>query len=500
MGSVKILKILKNFKNKFITLTRELNRYGESQCSDRKDCFSAQLHTRTEWIFSHAICVRSCTIIRSLSLHIKFFPENICINQQLHACFEYELEVNLIPVVIYFYNNCTVQKCRVWSPHFPVSAVHCKRQGRGITWALILTVNRGHQRTLAKTSSWLPLTLVLTPLNFRKLEPLHASTFFQNHRRDFLPLLCTNAGVWPEHESFDDEGMDPIPEKWKGECETGQSFPEFYCNRKLIGARYFSEGYEAIWGQINTSDPTVSLSPRDTEGHGTHTITTLGGSRTTNVSFQGTGLAVGTARGGASNARVAAYKVCWPGSCQTADILAAFDMAIHDGVDVISISLGASAIDYFYDSIAIGAFHATDKGILVVAAGGNSGPSKATVSNGAPWILTAAASSIDREFLSDIHLGNNVTYSVRLWTSINPSMRFCSFLRESFRFLMMTWFGAVGRVQAWTLKKLILTCIHSSTRETYQHKTSHPQMPGTTLWCKPWHSVMQSVEGISRDI
>nr|XP_024390186.1 subtilisin-like protease SBT5.3 isoform X2 [Physcomitrium patens] len=231
-----------------------------------------------------------------------------------------------------------------------------------------------------------------------------------NFGKDVI-VATIDTGVWPEHESFDDEGMDPIPEKWKGECETGQSFPEFYCNRKLIGARYFSEGYEAIWGQINTSDPTVSLSPRDTEGHGTHTITTLGGSRTTNVSFQGTGLAVGTARGGASNARVAAYKVCWPGSCQTADILAAFDMAIHDGVDVISISLGASAIDYFYDSIAIGAFHATDKGILVVAAGGNSGPSKATVSNGAPWILTAAASSIDREFLSDIHLGNNVTYS-----------------------------------------------------------------------------------------
>ncbi|KAG0579562.1 hypothetical protein KC19_4G107000 [Ceratodon purpureus] len=223
-------------------------------------------------------------------------------------------------------------------------------------------------------------------------------------------VATIDTGVWPEHESFDDTAMGPIPQKWNGECEAGLSTPKFQCNKKLIGARYFSAGYEAMWGKMNVSDPTVTVSPRDIEGHGTHTTTTLGGSRTRNVSFQGT-LGTGTARGGAANSRLVSYKVCWPGSCQTADIVAAFDMAIHDGVDVIAISLGASSVDYFYDSIAIGSFHAMERGILVVAAGGNSGPDKATVINGAPWILTAAASSIDREYLSDIHLGNNVTYS-----------------------------------------------------------------------------------------
>ena len=217
--------------------------------------------------------------------------------------------------------------------------------------------------------------------------------------------------------------MGPIPPKWKGECEAGLSIPKFQCNKKLIGARYFSAGYEAVWGKMNISDPTVTVSPRDTQGHGTHTTTTLGGSRTRNVSFQGK-LGNGTARGGAANSRLAAYKVCWPASCQTADIIAAFDMAIHDGVDVIAISLGATAIDYFYDSIAIGSFHAVENGILVVAAGGNSGPLKTTVINGAPWILTAAASSIDREFLSDIHLSNGAMYSVRSQDTINSATQF----------------------------------------------------------------------------
>lgn len=223
--------------------------------------------------------------------------------------------------------------------------------------------------------------------------------------------------MWPEHESFDDTGMGPIPAKWKGECEAGESPTKFHCNKKLIGARYFSAGYEAVWGVLNTSDPNISVSPRDTQGHGTHTTTTLGGSRTSNVSFQGLGN--GTARGGAENSRLVSYKVCWPGSCQTADIISAFDMAIHDGVDVISISLGSNAVDYFYDSIAIGSFHAMEKGILVVAAAGNSGPKNATAINGAPWILTAAASSIDREYLAYIHLGNNITYWVRSQNNSN---------------------------------------------------------------------------------
>ncbi|MBA0830246.1 hypothetical protein Goarm_014790 [Gossypium armourianum] len=119
----------------------------------------------------------------------------------------------------------------------------------------------------------------------------------------------------------------------------------------------------------------------------------------------------GTARGGVPSARIAMYKVCWSDGCSDMDVLAAFDDAIVDGVDVISLSLGGASRDFFNDSVAIGAFHAMRKGILTSCAGGNDGPMLTTVENVAPWILTVAASSIDRQFTSLIKLGNGMMTS-----------------------------------------------------------------------------------------
>ncbi|KHN03560.1 Subtilisin-like protease, partial [Glycine soja] len=79
---------------------------------------------------------------------------------------------------------------------------------------------------------------------------------------------------------------------------------------------------------------------RDYEGHGSHTLSTIGGSFVPGANVFGLGN--GTAEGGSPRARVATYKVCWPpidgNECFDADIMAAFDMAIHDGVDVLSLS------------------------------------------------------------------------------------------------------------------------------------------------------------------
>ncbi|KAJ6401513.1 hypothetical protein OIU84_016840 [Salix udensis] len=41
-----------------------------------------------------------------------------------------------------------------------------------------------------------------------------------------------DTGAWPESESFSDEGLGPIPSKWKGICQNG-SDPGFHCNRFL---------------------------------------------------------------------------------------------------------------------------------------------------------------------------------------------------------------------------------------------------------------------------
>lgn len=153
-----------------------------------------------------------------------------------------------------------------------------------------------------------------------------------------------------------------------------------------------------------------SKSPRDTEGHGTHTASTAAGSVVPNAGFYE--FARGEARGMAVKARIAAYKICWSNGCYDSDILAAMDQAIEDGVHVISLSVGASGLapQYDHDSIAIGAFGAAKHGVLVSCSAGNSGPGPYTACNIAPWILTVGASTIDREFPADVILGNGRTF------------------------------------------------------------------------------------------
>lgn len=119
------------------------------------------------------------------------------------------------------------------------------------------------------------------------------------------------------------------------------------------------------------------------------------------------GLGTGGGRGGAPMARIAAYKARWDLGCYDADILAAFDDAISDGVDIISVSLGSDypQSDYFSDTISIGSFHATSNGILVVSSAGNAG-SQGSATNLAPWMLTVAAGTTDRSFVSYVRLAN----------------------------------------------------------------------------------------------
>lgn len=185
--------------------------------------------------------------------------------------------------------------------------------------------------------------------------------------------------------------------------------------RKLIGARYFNKGYVAFAGPVARKNITLNT-VRDYEGHGSHTLSTLGGNFVHGANVFGLGN--GTAKGGSPRARVATYKVCWPpidgNECFDADILAAFDAAIYDGVDALSLSLGGSAVDYYEDVIAIAAFHAVRRGITVICAAGNSGPVPGSVSNSAPWILTVGASTLDRKFEAILQLSNGKHYKVFL--------------------------------------------------------------------------------------
>ncbi|XP_038682486.1 subtilisin-like protease SBT1.1 isoform X1 [Tripterygium wilfordii] len=217
-----------------------------------------------------------------------------------------------------------------------------------------------------------------------------------------------DTGIWPEHSSFHDSGMPPVPAKWKGKCEKGTQFSPSNCNKKLIGARYYYKGYEAANGKINQ---TIDfLSPRDEDGHGTHTASTAGGSVVDKASLFG--FASGSASGMMYTSRIAVYKVLWEkgNGGVTTDALAAIDQAVLDGVDVLSLSLTSDNVAYYLDDIAIAAFGAIQIGVSVVCSAGNKGPSFSTVGNTAPWLMTIAASYLDRSFAATVTLGNGLSF------------------------------------------------------------------------------------------
>ena len=218
------------------------------------------------------------------------------------------------------------------------------------------------------------------------------------------PTLCL--GDWAENsllgrwlcrrfKKLDDTIMFEAAEDWNGVCQVGEQFAETDCNNKLIGARYFVDGAQAS-GPIDDGE---IFSPRDVDGHGTHTATTAAGNRVKASIF---GAFIGRVEGVAPRARVAVYKACWlrPGdqraSCNTSDLANAIDAAVADGVDIINYSVGSSLLQVTEpDDLAL--MGATKAGVLTVVAAGNEGPNLGTIGSpaGGPWVITAAASSRD---------------------------------------------------------------------------------------------------------
>ncbi|HSD69669.1 MAG TPA: S8 family serine peptidase, partial [Woeseiaceae bacterium] len=201
--------------------------------------------------------------------------------------------------------------------------------------------------------------------------------------------LCRRFKKMPDVLNFDP------PENWDGICEAGERFTEDNCNNKLIGARFFVEGAIAT-GPIDDGE---IFSPRDADGHGTHTATTAAGNKVKSSIF---GTFLGNVEGMAPRARIAVYKACWvrPGetkaSCNTSDLALAIDAAVADGVDIINYSVGSSLTTVTApDDVALMA--ATKAGVLTVVAAGNEGPNYSTIGSpaGGPWIITAGASTRD---------------------------------------------------------------------------------------------------------
>jgi subtilisin family serine protease len=192
------------------------------------------------------------------------------------------------------------------------------------------------------------------------------------------------------------------PIGFTGACEAGPGFEPSHCNNKIVGARFYLDGFIAR----HELDPGESRSPKDVDGHGTHIATIVAGN---SVDATLLGTRVGRVGGIAPRARIAVYKACWlrpgdtRGTCTTSDLVRAIDDAVADGVDLINYSVGnIEEIELDApDDLAL--LDALDAGVLTVVAGGNDGPDLDTIGSpsSAPWVLTTAASTQDGEFFDD---------------------------------------------------------------------------------------------------
>ncbi|KAG0486149.1 hypothetical protein HPP92_008244 [Vanilla planifolia] len=233
-----------------------------------------------------------------------------------------------------------------------------------------------------------------------------------------------DTGIKPGHPSFSDYHMPPAPPTWKGNCTTPGS--GFVCNNKIVSGKAFSGG--------------THPSPVDTVGHGTHVASIAAGRQVNGASVLGT--AKGVASGMAPKAHLAIYKACSAQDCPDADVIAAIDQAIKDGVDVINMSIAGFTTDPLYaDSVALGSMAAIQHGIVAVTVAGNSGPNDMSINHYAPWVITVGAVSTDRRATSVVELGDGRTFNGQ--TAYQPVSTF-----DSSKLYPLEYAGKNGNVDA----------------------------------------------------
>ncbi|MEU4192292.1 S8 family peptidase [Kribbella sp. NPDC026611] len=221
-----------------------------------------------------------------------------------------------------------------------------------------------------------------------------------------------DSGIWPESASFAPLANPGPLTGFHGSCAAAEQWATTNCSNKIVGARYYNAG---IGGDATVkAAPYVNevASPRDINGHGSHTASTAAGDYNTDMVVNGNSLGKGS--GMAPAARIAVYKALWhtgaSASGSTADLVQAIEDAILDGVDVINYSVSGSQTSDV-DPVEVEFLYAAAAGIFVSASAGNSGPGSATVAHNSPWLTTVAAGTHDRQFQATVTLGNGASYT-----------------------------------------------------------------------------------------
>ncbi|SDC02644.1 S8 family serine peptidase [Nocardioides lianchengensis] len=198
-----------------------------------------------------------------------------------------------------------------------------------------------------------------------------------------------DTGLDADHPLFaSTPGLADDPEGFTGPCQTGEGWSASSCTAKVMGARWFVDGFGA-----DRTRSSEQLSARDDDGHGTLVASIAAGDAGVRVRTDAGTL--GRYSGEAPDARLAVYKACWTApeprddGCATADLVTAIDRATADGVDVLNLSVGGPAQ---VDTVERALLGATESGVVVVAAAGNQGGSR-YAAHPSPWVTTVGGST-----------------------------------------------------------------------------------------------------------
>jgi subtilisin family serine protease len=235
-----------------------------------------------------------------------------------------------------------------------------------------------------------------------------------------VTIAVIDTGIDYTHANFGGPGTEEAYDD-ADERDTTLEGDEF--NEKVVGGYdLVGDDYDAEADDPGDATPKPDPDPLDCDGHGSHVAGTAAGYGVlanhatytgpwTQTTLDTTNFLIGP--GMAPEATIRSYRVFGCGGSATADVIvAAIDMAVADGVDVINMSLG-SPFGRNDDPDSIAANNAAAAGVVVVASAGNEGPGAyVTGSPGAAdRVISVAAIDASRAAMpgATIHLPNGDT-------------------------------------------------------------------------------------------
>ncbi|QSX36354.1 S8 family serine peptidase [Shewanella sedimentimangrovi] len=269
------------------------------------------------------------------------------------------------------------------------------------------------------------------PTHIRANEIWIPGTLGLANKGEGVVVGILDTGINSDHPSFAATAGDGYVHsnprgRFYGDCEK----PEFadMCNDKLIGVRsypiitdtYSLPVFQDRWFYEQV-DPKRPENGEDYQGHGSHTASTVAGNDQYDVPYQisefaersdgiDTDLKFPHISGVAPRANIIAYQVCYAGDgsyshsdgsttdqyqgCPSEALLAAFEDAILDKVDVINFSIGGGERSPWESSLEMAFLAAREAGIVVAASAGNSAWDN--IDHVSPWVTSVAATTHGR--------------------------------------------------------------------------------------------------------